>query len=211
MSLWLKRIICFAAFAFCLNTYAKDIKKYHDSADITIRGTVEKIHAEEEQFLLNTRFGNILVELDDYDEVAEIDWLKVGDNVVVFGNMDEAGFEEKSIDAKAVYVPVLGLYLVASDEDENLRLKNILKQGNDDSVSLNGTVMKIEDELIMLKTKYGALSVSTKEMDAKPTQSQQDQSISVGDRIYVEGRVTNDFFNRSEVVADTIVKYVFMD
>lgn len=71
MSLWLKPIIYCEALAFCLNTYAKDIKQYHNSEDISIRETEEKIDTKQELFLLNTRFGDILVELDDYDKYTK--------------------------------------------------------------------------------------------------------------------------------------------
>lgn len=85
-------------------------------AAVSLSGTVER--AEASHFVLDYGEGEIKVEMDDLGFYDSGRALKKGDNVIVYGFVDDDLFERRSIEASGVYVKGLGRHFWASGIDE---------------------------------------------------------------------------------------------
>ena len=71
-----------------------------DGEDIVISGTISRV-TDDQEFMLNYTGGTIQVDADDISE-AKTDWLAVGDQITVFGEIDDDWFEKREIDAERI-------------------------------------------------------------------------------------------------------------
>jgi len=108
-----------AAFAVTpLLALAVDPEPYEqpDDAFVTLSGQVKSTGNGE--FALDYGEGSIRVEMDDWDRYDEARPLSEGDQVTVYGRIDDDFFEATTIEAGAVYVAGLNSYFYASSADE---------------------------------------------------------------------------------------------
>ncbi|WP_421684134.1 hypothetical protein HKW98_06885 [Stutzerimonas urumqiensis] len=171
----------------------------HDGTWIGIGGTVES--AGPESFVLNYGNGSVVVEMDDWDWYAEGRKLLQGDQVTVYGDVDDDLYELTSIEANAVYVKGLNSFFFASaaDEETPWRTATFLPTSQ---ATIQGTVQDIQDREIILDTGEGTLTINTLTLGYNPFDAEGYQRIDVGDTIRVTGQMDRAFFGKREFNAE---------
>ncbi|MDX1680078.1 MAG: hypothetical protein R3242_05030, partial [Akkermansiaceae bacterium] len=87
-----------------------------DRSWLSISGEVTSVTPD--TFLLDYGDGAITVEMDDFDNDADAYKLVVGDEVTVYGRVDDDLFETTSIEASSVWVSGINTYFYANSADE---------------------------------------------------------------------------------------------
>ncbi len=191
------------------SVFALDLDAVKNEQPLMVRGVIKSIDQKGESFVMASNFGEIIVEVDDYDKDREIEWLRQGDRVVVFGRMDKDLFEKRSIEASTVYVQNLMLYVFVSDKDEEMNmLGDLFGADEKDPIHLQGIVMQKSNSGFLLKTSYGVILVDVSQIHKIAPYEQGLKSIDVGDRLYVEGYVDDSFFSESKIMAKNIAKVI---
>lgn len=197
-----------AALAFATmalpTAYAQDPSTKMDGSWISLSGIIAK--AGDESFVLDYGKGKITVEMDDWDWYKEGKALIEGDNVTVYGRVDDDLYQSTTIEASSVYVKNLNTYFYASDADEeDLAFSFVTTPVVVAWMELTGTVTKIEGREFTLDTGNRTVRVDTSAMVYDPTDDQGYQKIRKGDRVKVSGNMDYDLFEKKELMANTIV------
>jgi len=87
-----------------------------DNSWISLSGTV--VDAGARTFELDYGDGLVVVEMDDWDWYGEAFSIMEGDQVTVYGMVDDDLYETTSIEASSVYVKNLNTHFYASDADK---------------------------------------------------------------------------------------------
>ncbi|WP_421684136.1 hypothetical protein HKW98_06900 [Stutzerimonas urumqiensis] len=182
----------------------QDPKPYslNDDNWVGISGTVESAGAE--SFVLDYGDGSVVVEMDDWDWYPEGSKLLSGDQVTVFGNIDDSLFELTKIEAGAVYVKGLNSYFFASPADEEEPWHSTLVYLPTAQSLVQGTVASIDGRELKLDTGDGTLTVDTETLSYNPLDDKGYQQIEVGDRISAVGAMDAEFFGDREFKAQAI-------
>jgi len=72
-------------------------------------------------------------------------------------------------------------------------------------MSLSGTVESVSGREFILDTGTGEIQVDTISLGYNPLDEVGYQQVDVGDRVSVTGELDRDFFERKEILADTVV------
>ena len=173
-----------------------------DGTWIALSGKVES--AKPDSFVLNYGKGNIIVEMDDWDWYAEGAALKKGDEVTVYGDVDDDVFEVSSIEANSVYVKGLNSFFFASanDEENTWRTTTFVPSSE---TTIWGTVQSVKDRELTLDTGSGALTINTLTMGYNPVDNDGFQRVEKGDLISVTGHMDPAFFGDREFNAESII------
>lgn len=171
-----------------------------DGSYITLKGTV--VSAGDNAFELDYGEGIVLVEMDDWDWYEEGKSLIVGDQVTVYGVVDDDLYETTSIEAGSVYVENLNTYFYASTADEE---STPLYYMGDYSVQLTGEITKVDGREFYIDTGKRRVKVDTGLMSYNPMDNKGYQRLDKGDWISVAGDIDYDLFNKRELQAETIV------
>jgi uncharacterized protein YdeI (BOF family) len=173
-----------------------------DETWIALSGTVES--AKPDSFVLDYGEGNIIVEMDDWDWYAEGAALKKGDEVTVYGDIDDDLFEVASIEANSVYVKGLNSFFFASanDEEDPWRTATFVPSSE---TTIRGTVQSIKDRELTLDTGEGSLTINTLTMAYNPVDKDGFQQVEKGDLISVTGHMDRAFFGDREFNAESII------
>ena len=168
---------------------------------ITLSGTI--LSTTPDSFRLDYGKGIVTVEMDDMDWYQEGRKLIVNDRVTVYGRLDKDAYEKKKIEAGSVYVENLGTYFHASDADEeDLSLWTVGRPVTVGAMEVAGMVSSIDGRQLKLSSGFG---VDTSQLTYNPLDDKGYQQIDVGDRIKASGRLSNDLFEPTELVADWII------
>lgn len=202
-----KTLIATATAALATTTFAAESgnapRPYQqpDETWIGLNGTVESVKPD--SFILNYGKGNIIVEMDDWDWYAEGTALKKGDNVTVYGDVDDDLFEVTSIEANSVYVKGLNSFFFASanDEEDPWRTATFIASNE---TTIQGTVQAVKNRELTLDTGDGTLTINTLTMSYNPVDKDGFQQIEKGDRISVTGQMDPAFFGNREFNAQSI-------
>lgn len=155
--------------------------------------------------------GQIKVELDDWDSYDESQLIADGERVTVYGRVDNALFEERTIEAGVVYVFDRNSYIYASSADEEgdyefSGVENVYPYLRDGHwIQLTGTVDEVDGREFTLDIGYDGLRVDTSSMPYDPMDDIGYQRIDKGDRVSVWGFMDYDLFESRELKAETIV------
>ncbi|HMB69874.1 MAG TPA: hypothetical protein VKU85_11200, partial [bacterium] len=118
-----------------------------DDSWISLSGTVTDARAD--SFRLDYGDGVITVEMDDWDSYGDAYGLMDGDNVTVYGAIDDDLFETTTIEASSVYVESLNTYFYASAADEEGGFDHVYWPVVDpivvSSLSLRGQVTEVDE------------------------------------------------------------------
>lgn len=164
---------------------------------------MESVSADE--FVLSYGPGAITVEMDDGDRDADGYKLMEGDHVAVSGIVDDDFLELATIEASSVYVESLDTYFYASSVDEEDTFVTLNRPVQVGETVLQGTITEVRGDEFTLDTGPRRITVEVEEMDYDPLDDEGCQQLSVGDRVSVGGEIDTDFFEGSELVAETIV------
>lgn len=197
-------LLCFSAPAAVL---AQQPYERADESWISISGTVASSNAD--SFVLDYGDGVITVEMDDWDNWGDAYGLIDGDEVTVYGRIDDSAFEVSKIEAGSVYVDDLNTYFHAGAADEETYggWNYLYAPVNVGEVTVRGTVQSVdeENEEFKLDTGLVEITVDTDELYYDPLDEAGYQQVASGDRISVTGEIDRSFFEGREIVADTIV------
>ncbi|MDX1679246.1 MAG: hypothetical protein R3242_00825 [Akkermansiaceae bacterium] len=183
---------------------ADNPKTAPDDSWVSVSGEVTDVHPQ--SFVLDYDKGKITVEFDDWDNDADAYKLVKGDNVTVTGKIDDDLFEMRTLEGSSVYVESINTYFYASAADEESSYISVITPIDGAITSLQGTVTSIpkDDEFIIVSgTK--TIRVETEEMDYNPLDDEGYQKIEVGDRVSIIGEFDKDFFEGTELVADSVM------
>lgn len=200
-----KRLMQFGALSFLLAVpaFGAEPRALADDTWISLSGSVEEASAD--AFVLNQGTHDVTVEMDDWDWYAEGYKLLEGDNVTVYGWVDDDLFERSTIEASAVYVENLDTYFYASGADEEDVAYTVAVPVVDSYVALRGEVTDVRGDEFTLNDGAGRIEVETEEMAENPLDEEGFQRIEVGDLVSVTGEVETEFFEGRVIEADSIV------
>ena len=175
-----------------------------DGSWITLSGKVTSTTAD--TFMLDYGKGLVTVEMDDWDWFEESGEVLPGDNVTVYGEVDDDTFEGAKVEASSVYVESLGTYFYASAADEesfnDLDVAPTIDVGQ---MIVTGTVTSVSGSEFTIDSGVQEMTVDTALMPYDPMDDEGFQQIESGDLVSVTGDIEDDTFEESELLADTVV------
>ncbi|MDT8449863.1 MAG: hypothetical protein RQ847_06780 [Wenzhouxiangellaceae bacterium] len=177
-----------------------------DDTWLSLNGTVTSV--SDTTFRLDYGDGIVTVEMDDWDNYGEAFVLADGDNVTVFGEVDDDLYEKTKIEASSVYVEDLNSYFYASSADEEEIGEWAIELDPEvGDITYIGTVESVDPlaEEFTIDTGATELTVDSSPLLYNPLDDEGFQQIEKGDRVSVNGVVDSDFFEGSELKADSIV------
>ena len=192
-----------AAAAVALPASAQDPYAQPDESWISIDGTVEMVRAD--GFTLDYGEGLITVEMDDGDRDADGYKLQNGEQVTVYGRIDDDFFEASTIEASSVYVENAGTYFYASPMDEEDLFVTVTTPVTSRLV-LQGWVTEVGEEEFTLSTGMREVTVDIEEMAYDPLDDEGYQKIEVGDHVTVTGWIDAELFEGREIDALTVTE-----
>lgn len=186
-------------------TPGEAVKEAPNNTWVSITGTVTSSTAW--TFLLDYGDGVITVEMDDFDSFPEGHQLFNDDKMIVFGRVDEDPFEKRRIEAASVFVEDLGTFFHAGPlDEEDFHHWNASVPLNAGRLELSGEVTAIDGREITLEVGNTKLIVDTGEMHINPVDNAGYLRVRPGDRIKVVGTMDHGLFERTEVMADVLIK-----
>lgn len=172
-----------------------------DGSWITLSGTIQEPQLD--TFVLDYGDGSIIVEMDDWAPDADAAALLDGDNVTVYGTVDQNLFTDTTIEASSVYLEGLGTYFYASGMDEeafhtfDLTPTVPVVVG---AISYTGTVSSVNDGNFTVNT--GDLSVK---VDTSSLEKNDHQKVQKGDLVTVSSSLGAQSFEDRELEATSVV------
>lgn len=193
---------------FLLVTPARAENPYAEADDswISVSGTV--VSTELGSFLLDYGEGMITVEFDDWTWYDDNHAILAGDDVTVYGIVDDDLYETRTIEASSVYVEGLNTYYYASpaDEEEIPHSWYAVVPGLDgEQMSISGEVTRVDGREFTIDTGLRSMTVDTIAMPYNPMDENGFQKIETGDWVSVRGQIDLDVFEQREIIADSIV------
>ncbi|SFR55202.1 OB fold (BOF) protein [Marinobacter gudaonensis] len=175
-----------------------------DGSWITLSGKVTSTTAD--TFMLDYGRGLVTVEMDDWDWFEENGEVLPGDNVTVYGEVDDDTFEGAKVEASSVYVESLGTYFYANAADEesfnDLDVAPTIDIGQ---MIVTGTITSVSGSEFTIDSGVQEMTVDTALMPYDPMDDEGFQQLEVGDLVSVTGDIEDDTFEESELLADTVV------
>lgn len=175
-----------------------------DGSWITLSGKVTSTTAD--TFMLDYGKGLVTVEMDDWDWFEESGEVLPGDEVTVYGEVDDDTYETAKIEANSVYVDSLGTYFYANPADEespgDIDVAPTIEIGQ---LVLTGTVTGVNGREFTIDSGDQLMTIDTSLMTYDPTDNEGYQQIEEGDLVSVTGDVDVDSWENSELMADTVV------
>lgn len=177
-----------------------------DGSWVSIGGTVTS--AGMDSFMLDYGDGMITVEMDDWDAYGDAWPISSGDQVTVYGAVDDDLYEAATIEASSVYVENLNTYFYASAADEEefdaFYTMTPVEVG---SMTLVGTVQKVMPETgeFVIDSDLREVTVDVDPLLYDPLDDQGFQQIEVGDRVSVTGVVDYEMLDGHEFDATQVV------
>lgn len=207
------KVIAFTMTAIALASgpvTAQDPYARADDAWISISGTVASPTAS--TFTLDYGDGVITVEMDDWDSYGDAYGLLDGDDVTVYGRIDDDFYEARTIEASSVYVDSLNTYFYASAADEEGGVEwthpwTVVEPVVSGQTVMRGTVTAVSpaDQEFTLSVGGTETTVQTDELTYNPLDDTGYQKVDVGDRVSVVGYTDGDFIQGRMFNAETVI------
>lgn len=199
---------------------ATPIANMEDESSVVLTGKVGEIRDDE--FDLRYQGNMVTVELDrfgwDADEATQL--LRSGESVTVSGYIDDDLFEGREIKAHNVRFNDRDLYYYTNqmipvyedsysnqnrnDQSADNRANHTLSDGT--YVTMAGTVSGISGNEFTLTGNNRRMTVDVSELGYEPFSQDRYQRIQNGDRVYIYGQITDEFFDSKEIVASSMTK-----
>lgn len=185
--------------------FSQDPFDMPDNTWITIDGTVKTVTRN--AFTLDYGTDVVTVEMDDGDRDADAYKLISGDEVTVFGKVDNDFFEKTTIEARSVFVEKLGTFFFASARDENEKpwmFGDFSPPMMTSTTILRGVVTDTGLGEFTLNTGGSAITVDVSEMSYNPLDDEGYQRVDEGDRVWVSGEISHNLFSDRRFAAEVI-------
>jgi len=175
-----------------------------DNTYLSINGTAH--NPEADSFLLDYGDGVITVEFDDFDTDADGYKISDGDNVTVYGVIDDNFFDTTTIEAGSVYVKDTSTFYYASATDEeDFAYYYNTRPLAENSYILDGKVTDVNGRHFTINTGKRKIKVDTNGMDYNPVDNIGYQQVDEGDWVSVYGEIDYDLIDRRELEAESVV------
>lgn len=171
---------------------------------LTLNGTVTS--AGPSGFELNYGKGSVRVEMDGWQWYHADYPIIDGSRVRVHGKIDDDRWEITSIEADSVYVKDLNTYFYANEMDEEDI--DVQAEDSDKVFILRGTIKQIKGREFLLNTGAKEVKVDTLELSYNPLDNEGYQKLKPGDYVQVSGEIDADFFEKAEIMADSVTTLV---
>lgn len=159
-------------------------------------------------FMLDYGGDTMMIEMDDWDQYGDALPLDQGDQVTVYGRVDDTLLEQAKLEASSVYVEEAKTTFYASSTDEE-ELDGWLfdSDANIGDTTYRGNVTSVSPSADQFKMKSGKeqLTVLTSAMTYDPLDDQGYQQIEKDDRVLVQGILDEKLFNNGKLTADSVV------
>lgn len=203
-----KKALVVAVVAGCLaiSAHAQDPAEQPDESWISLAGTVTSTTSD--SFRLDYGDGIITVEMDDWDAFGDAWPLMDGDQVTVYGEVDQNLFANTTIEAGSVYVEGLNTFFYASPADEEQYGAWVV---NADVVpgelTYIGTIKSVSPmtNTFTLDTGGTELTVDTSALPYNPLDDEGFQQLDVGDRVSIAAVIDMDFIGDQDLLAESVV------
>lgn len=195
-----------AAVCLSASAQAQDPEEMPDETWVSLTGTVTSTTAD--SFNLDHGSGMITVEMDDWDDYGDAWPLMDGDEVTVYGEVDNDLFEATTIEAGSVYVDDLNTFFYASPADEEEYGEWVLNIDLEPGeMTYIGTVESVNPmrDTFTIDTGVTELSVDTSGLLYDPLDDEGFQQIDSGDRVSVDAVIDADFFGDQDLLATSVV------
>lgn len=198
------------AFSVPFQGYAAEkVSNKPDGSWISLSGKV--VSHQPKSFTLDYGEGIVKVETDDWDNNGDGWGILEGDEVTVYGKVDNDLFEQAKIEADSIYIDDLSSLLTApspADEETPDRVSYVyFSRPADTDLQLTGTVTSVKGREFTLDTGPRKVTVDTITMGYNPLDEHGFQKVEVGDFVSVAGDLRKTFFGGRELDADTVVSY----
>ncbi|WP_420426768.1 OB-fold nucleic acid binding domain-containing protein [Algiphilus sp.] len=171
-----------------------------------LTGTVTTV--KEDRFKMDYGDGTMTVGVADWQTYNKQFELGKGDKVTVYGRVDKGLYESAALDAASIFVEDLNSYFYASPTDEEefggWAIRTDYEPGAVVYIGKVESVNRVQG-FFTIDTGKMELTVDTTNMLYNPLDEEGFQQIQVGDRVSVEGAIDDDFFQGSEMIADSVV------
>lgn len=177
-----------------------------DDSWISIAGTV--VSPTFDTFMLDYGDGIITVEMDDFDSYSETFGLLDGDDVVVYGVIDDGLYEKRTIEAASVYNDAMNTYFYANSADEEDAVQwDIVAPVEISRTTVMGTVLSVNplEEEFAISTGRSVLTVETGNLSYNPLDDYGYQQIDTGDRVRASGVIDNGFLEGYTLISDSVI------
>lgn len=174
-----------------------------DRSWISLSGKVTTVHPD--TFLLDYGEGVVTVEMDDFDNDADAYQLVKGDQVTVYGRIDDDTFETTSIEASSVWVSGLNTYFYASSLDEEDLPPEVHLSVTDSDLRVTGTIEEIEGREFTIDTGTREMRADTAELGYNPFDDEGYQKLAVGDRVSLTGDIDTNWWDNRELMVDSVI------
>lgn len=171
---------------------------------VSISGIVAS--ASDESFVLDYGTDTITVEMGDWKWYNDSKALLEGDDVIVYGRIDDNFYSDKSIEAHSVYVKQFNTFFLTDDAKNNLTtLINFSPvPAGRASMDLTGRVTNVDGRQFTLDAGSRQIRVDTSHMAYNPMDDHGYQKIKKGDRVKVFAE-TDELVKTKQVTAASIV------
>lgn len=190
---------------------AANVENYGEQlieSQVSLKGTV--IAQNQEAILLDYGQGTITVELDDWDDLEEGELAMPGDQVTVYGTIDDSFYSEKSIEAQSIYVEDINAVLTGPspyDEEGQLlsrRSTDFMGPSRYD-IEIAGMVTSVDGRTFTIDSGNRQIKVDTSMMDYNPLDERGFQNVKKGDWVRASGDLAMNTLEDRELVAESVV------
>ncbi|MYL24315.1 NirD/YgiW/YdeI family stress tolerance protein [Halomonas alkaliantarctica] len=164
-----------------------------------------------ESFVLDYGEGTITVETDDWDSLGDGWAINEGDQVTVYGKIDDGFYQDKRIEASSVYVSDMDTVISApslADEEEVVPVAyTYFAVPTDYDLQMAGTVTSVSGREFTLDTGERKVSIDTLQMPYNPLDDTGMVKIEEGDFVSVSGDLDLSVFDEAEISAENVITY----
>lgn len=187
----------------------------NDGSNIAMTGQVGEIRNDE--FDLHYGYDDntnrmITVELDKFGWTGnETRYLSAGENVTVYGFIDDDLFEGREVEAYQILLN--DSFVTYSYDTSDLSLPRSSYSSPEDGsyVTASGIVTDVDGEEFTVSDGTNTIRVEANDLGYDPFDNDGFQKIENGDRVYVYGELDKDFFESNEIDAERIIEYQSFD
>ena len=171
---------------------------------VAIEGKVKSVTPE--NFTLDYGNGELIVDMDDFNNYGNIASALKGDKVTVFGKTAAVYPGMTEFDADSVWVNGMNTYFYAKDATESDFLRFTVMGNKLPAQGFAGEITDVDSDQFTMKTPEGTdIDVNIEKLGYNPFDDEGFQKLKVGDRVWVAGSYDRDLLSDDEMEATHVV------